>query len=99
MDYSVGIIYYYFESNEQIVMCVLQESYNKILTAVKPQDDNVPADEMIYASFIKYIEVALEWLSEYKTVMFSSMPQILTFTSIIDERICETTRKPYKAPS
>lgn len=89
MDYSVGIIYHYFESKEQIVMCVLQESYKKILTAVKPQDNSVPADEMIRTSLIKYIEGAMEWQSEYKAVMLCSSPQILDFTSVLGEGICE----------
>lgn len=89
IDYSVGIIYHYFESKEQIVTCILQESYKKILTAVNPQDDNLPTDEIIRVSLIRYIESALEWQSEYKAVMLSSMPQILDFTSILSEGTCE----------
>jgi AcrR family transcriptional regulator len=89
MDYSVGIIYHYFKSKDQIIFCVLQESYKEILTAVRPQNDNLPADEKIRASLIRYIESALERQSEYKSVMLSSMPQILDFTSVLGEGICE----------
>src|SRR5690348_14537023 len=68
MDYSVGIIYHYFENKEQIVMSVLQENYTKILAAVKPSDDNLPPDETIRVALRRYIEGALEWQSEYKSV-------------------------------
>jgi len=89
MDYSVGIIYHYFESKEQIAMCVLQESYNKMLTAIMPSDDSLPADETICASLMRYMEATFALQSEYKSVMLSSAPQILDFTSVLGEGSCE----------
>jgi AcrR family transcriptional regulator len=89
MDYSAGIVYHYFDNKEQIIHCVLQEGYNKILSAIKPSSDNLPPDEAIRASFIKYIEGALLYPTEYKAVMLSSSSQILDFTSVLGEGIYE----------
>lgn len=92
MDYSAGIVYHYFENKEQILLCVLREGYKKILGSVKPLNNNLSPDEAIRASFIGYIESALKQQAVYKSIMLSSSPQILEFTSVLGEGICK--RRP-----
>lgn len=89
MDYSAGIVYYYFESKEQILSYVLMEGYKRILNSVKPLSCELPPDEAIRASFTGYIESAMKWPEEYKSIMLGSTPQILDFTSVLGEEICE----------
>jgi AcrR family transcriptional regulator len=89
MDYSAGIIYHYFENKEQIIICILQEGYRRIVTSIKPPDDSLPIHEKIRASLIGYMEGALKWSEEYKAVMLSSSPHILDFTSVLSEGMCE----------
>lgn len=85
MDYSAGIVYHYFKDKEEIILCILKEGYQKILAAVKAPDPSLPPDEAIRAAFTGYIDNALASPAEYKAVMFSSMPQILDFTSVLEK--------------
>lgn len=89
MGYSAGIVYHYFENKEQLLSCVLQQGYARILDAVKPPDADLPPDEMIRAAFTRYVESALTWAAEYRALMFSSSPQVLAFTSVLGEGMCE----------
>lgn len=89
MGYSAGIIYHYFENKEQILLCILKEGYKRILDSIKPPNSNLPPDEAIRASFTEYIESALKWSAVYKSIMLSSSPHILDFTSVLSEGICE----------
>lgn len=89
MDYSAGIVYHYFENKEQILLCVLQEGYKRILDAVKPLRNGIPPDEAIRTSFKNYIESALKWSAEYKAFMLRSSPQILDVTAVLGKGMCE----------
>ncbi len=89
MDYSAGIVYHYFESKEQILLCVLQEGYKKILSALKPPSNDLLPDEAFRISFLSYMESMMTWSAEYKALMLSSSPQILDFTSVLSEGQCE----------
>lgn len=89
MDYSAGIIYHYFKDKEEIIMCILKEEYLKILAAIKPPDPSLPPDEAIRAAFTGYIRSALTAPAEYKAIMFSSTPQILNFTSVLEKGASE----------
>ena len=88
MDYSAGIVYHYFKNKEQILLCVLQEGYKKILTALKPPSSDLSPDEALRVSFTGYMEGMMEWSGEYKALMLSSSPQILDFTSVLSEGMC-----------
>lgn len=61
----------------------------RILAAVKPLDAHLPPDEAIRCAFIRYIDHGLNCAAEYRALMFSSTPQVLAFTSILDEDACE----------
>lgn len=89
MNYSVGIVYHYFENKEQILACVLREGYQRILSALKPPGDDLSPEEALRASFEEYIEAMLGWSSEYLALMTSASPQILAFTSVLGEGMCE----------
>lgn len=89
MDYSAGIIYHYFKDKDQILSFVLKEGYRRILESVKPPSSELPPDEAIRASFTEYIKNAMKWSAEYKSIMLSSSPQILDFTSVLGEGIYE----------
>lgn len=89
MGYSAGSVYHYFESKEQIVLCVLREGYKRILAALKPLESDMPPEEALCTSFIGYIEGMLAWSLEYKALMLSSSPEVLDFTSVLGEGISE----------
>ena len=83
MEYSSGIVYHYFESKEQILLHVLQESYQRIMNSIHPPSSDLAPDESIRASVKSYIEAALQWPYEYKAIMLDSSPQVLGFTSVL----------------
>lgn len=92
MDYSAGIVYHYFDSKEDILACILKEGYMRILASVQPTDASMPPDEAIRAAFMGYIDSGLRHAAEYRALMFSSSAQILDFTSVLEEGVCE--RRP-----
>ncbi|WCF05929.1 TetR/AcrR family transcriptional regulator [Paenibacillus thiaminolyticus] len=83
MDYSAGIVYHYFKSKDEIVVCVLRENYQKIMDAIKTKSENLSPDEEIRTAIMSYIETALQWPNEYRAIMLDSSPQILAFTSML----------------
>jgi len=89
MGYSSGSIYHYFKSKDDIILCILQERYQKIINAVRPIDTGLPPDELIRTSMKGYIYNCLEWSSLYKAMMFSSSPQVLEITAVLEEGILE----------
>lgn len=89
MEYSAGIIYHYFESKDDILICLLREGYQGILESVRPPDPSMPPDEAIRTAFMGYLRNGLAHPAEYKAMMLSSMPQVLEFTSVLGEGDCE----------
>jgi len=89
MDYSAGIVYHYFKSKEEILSCILQEGYKKIMESIKPVDSALPADELFRTTALNFMEGILKWPNEYKAIMLDSSPQILEFTSVLSEGYCE----------
>ncbi|MEA4971035.1 MAG: TetR/AcrR family transcriptional regulator [Candidatus Pelethousia sp.] len=83
MGYSPGIVYHYFRDKDEILSCVLQDSYKRILSAIRPLRGDLAPDEAIRLSITNYIESALQWPAEYKAIMLSASPQILNFTSVL----------------
>lgn len=89
MDYSAGIVYHYFKNKDEIVECILRETYQKILDSVKPPDTSLPPDETIRMAFTGYIRNGLASPMEYRAIMFNSAPRILDATAVLEEGICE----------
>lgn len=89
INYSAGIIYHYFKNKDELLLCVLQDGYKRILDEIQPPSYDLPPDQAIRASFSGYFESVLTWSEEYKAVMLSSSPQILEFTAVLKEGICE----------
>lgn len=84
IGYTAPIIYHYFENKEQLLACVLREGYGRILTAVEPLNSSLPPAEAIRVSFARYIEDALQWKSEYRSLMLNSSQDVLAFTSVLE---------------
>lgn len=89
MEYSVAIVYHYFQNKDELLSCVLQEGYQRILTSITPPEPGLPPDEAIRTSFVSFIQSVLQWPEEYKAFMLSSSPQILEVTSVLGEGKCE----------
>lgn len=87
MDYSAGIVYHYFKNKEDILLCILKEEYQKILSSVQPPDPSMAPDEAIRAGFTGYIKNGLKHPAIYRAIMLSSLPSILSFTSVLDEGV------------
>lgn len=84
IGYTAPIIYHYFENKEQLLACVLREGYGRILAAAEPLDSSLPPAEAIRVSFVRYIEDALKWKSEYRSLMLNSSQDVLAFTSVLE---------------
>jgi len=89
MEYSSGSVYHYFESKDDIILSIIKKSYQSINKAVKPIDTHLPPDEIIRTSFKAYIYHCLSWASLYKNMMFSSSPQVLEITAVLEEGLLE----------
>lgn len=84
IEYSPGNIYYYFKDKHEIVLNLIFEGYGKIIAAIEPTSKDLAPDASIRVSFTNYIHSALQWADEYKAFMFSSEPEILMHTSILN---------------
>jgi len=89
MDYSPGIVYHYFDSKEDIILHVLKENYQRILSSIKPPRQNCTPEETIRSAVTNYIDNALSFPLEYRSIMLSSSPDILNFTSVLEKGISE----------
>jgi len=89
MDYSAGIVYHYFKNKEQILSCILQDGYKKIMESTGPAGSDLPADEKFRVTALSFMEGVLKWPNVYKAIMLDSSPQILEFTSVLGEGYCE----------
>ena len=85
MEYSTGIVYHYFDNKEQILACVLQEGYQRILLSIKPPNQNLAPDEALLVSLRRFIENMLKEPEIYRETMLNSSPQVLEFTSVLGE--------------
>ena len=85
MDYSAGIIYHYFKNKDEILLCVLQEGYQKILNSIRPSSPDIAPDETIRLSVRGYFDAVLKQPFEYKAVMLDPTPQIVMFTSMLGD--------------
>ena len=89
MDYSAGIVYHYYKNKEEILLCILQEGYARIIQSIQVPDGNLTPDEAIRVSFTNYIKGALQWPAEYKAIMLDSSPSVLEFTAVLGEGFCK----------
>jgi len=89
MDYSPGIVYHYFDNKEDILLHVLKENYQRILSSIKPSRQNCTPEETIRSAVTNYIDNALSFPLEYRSIMLSSSPDILNFTSVLEKGISE----------
>jgi len=89
IDYSPGIVYHYFSGKEEILHTLLLEGYRRILSSIPRPEEELPPSEGIRQAILRYIEGVLEWPEEYRAVMFSSKPDILAVTSILDADVCD----------
>ncbi len=89
MGYSAGIVYHYFQNKEQLLACVLEQGYARIMACARPLDETLPPDEAIRAAFTGYVENGHKNSAEYRALMFSTSPQVLGFTSVLGDGKCE----------
>lgn len=85
MDYSAGIIYHYFENKDEILSCVLQEGYQKILSSIHPPSPDLAPDEAIRVSIRSYFDAMLRQPFEYRAIMLDTSPQVAQLTSVLGE--------------
>lgn len=89
MEYSAASLYHYFKDKDSILHCLLMEGYQRILASIRKPERGLPADETIKASMKYYITGVLEWPAEYRALMLSSKPEILSVTAVLGEDVCE----------
>jgi AcrR family transcriptional regulator len=86
MDYSVGIIYHYFQNKDEILTTLMQENFQRIMKSVRREGQDQPPDEAMRTGIRSYMETVLQWPKEYKMIMLNTSPQILAFTSILSAK-------------
>jgi AcrR family transcriptional regulator len=89
IDYSAGIVYHYFENKEQILSCVLQKGYKRILGSIRPVSEDLAPDEAIRISITNFAGSVLKHPEEYRAIMLDSSPAVLAFTSVLNDEIRE----------
>jgi AcrR family transcriptional regulator len=86
MDYSVGIIYQYFQNKDEILTTIMKENFQRIMNAIRREGKDQPPEEAMRTGIRSYIETVLQWPKEYKMVMLDTSPLILAFTSILSAK-------------
>jgi len=89
MEYSTGIVYHYFDNKDQILDCVMQDSYQNILRSVQAPDQHLKPDESLRITISRFIEGVLHEPEAYKMIMLNTSPQVLGFTSVLGEGCVE----------
>lgn len=92
IGYSPGIVYHYFKDKDAIIDEILFASYGKILESIKLTEEDLAPDDRIKLSFKQYIEGALSWSEEYKTLMINNHPAILKVTGILADQYAKNSK-------
>lgn len=92
IDYSPAIVYHYFKDKNEIIKALVNEGYERILSAISLVDrnDDEPEKE-IRQAFTQYIKAALKFPEEYKAFMLNNDPSILGKTALLNPGISETS--------
>lgn len=90
MDYSPAIIYHYFKDKDEIIQTIVNEGFERILTAIHSvhRNENEPEKEL-REIFTNYILAALTIPEEYKAIMLDDNPMLLSRTALLEKGISE----------
>ncbi len=84
IEYSPTIIYYYFNSKDDIIKHLMKRGYQKIISLLSSvQETTGDAKQKFEESIRKYIYMALQIADEYKAVLLNSSPGVLEHTSVL----------------
>jgi AcrR family transcriptional regulator len=67
MDYSPGIIYYYFNNKDELLSCAVRDGYRRILSSVKIPKPDLPPDEKLRESFKNFVDAVMQTPNAYKS--------------------------------
>lgn len=74
IEYSPGIIYHYFKDKAEIVTCVVEEGYGKILKNMsRVTIDKENPEKSIEKGMRMYIELMLEQPEQFKAVLLNNI--------------------------
>lgn len=82
IEYSPAIIYHYFKDKDEIISCLMERGYSRIvegLSSVPRYIDN--PSRTLRELTLKLIEIALQLSVEYKAIQLSTSSSILEYTS------------------
>lgn len=90
IEYSPAIIYHYFHDKDEIISCLMEIGYQKIIGTLSSVQvsENEPQQRLKELSR-KYIEMALEMPGEYMTILMNNSPAVLEYTSALFEGASE----------
>ncbi|MHC1684671.1 MAG: TetR/AcrR family transcriptional regulator [Clostridiaceae bacterium] len=88
IEYSPGIIYHYFKDKAEIVVCVVEEGYGRIMRMISesPVDADHP-EEMIKNTMRNYIELMLETPHHFRAILMNDIKEIQEKVNMLDEGI------------
>lgn len=82
IEYSPSIIYHYFKDKEEILNCVMQRGYNKIVAAISSvkMESNSPEEKLIQMTR-NYIKAALTMPDGFMAAQLNQSQEALKYTS------------------
>lgn len=88
IEYSPGIIYHYFKDKNELVSCVVEETYNALIkTLSKIPIDNEHPEKTIINSMKIYIEFMLENAESFKAIMMNNIESIESKVNMLEKNI------------
>lgn len=90
IGYSPGSIYHYFRDKTEIVTCLVERGYHKILARMVaiPVNREEP-EKTIIASFKAYIDLVMESPLEYQAVLFNEIEEVKSQVAILSSGVSE----------
>lgn len=88
IEYSPGIIYHYFKDKAEIITCVIEEGYGRIMKVIAetPKDFDNP-EKMIETTMKNYIELMLETPQHFRTILMNDIDEIKNKVNMLDEGV------------
>lgn len=88
IEYSPSIIYHYFKDKAEIVSCVVDEGYGKILQKIgKAEIDRKDPINAIESVLRAYIELVMENQEQFKAILLNDLGDIQDKVNMLDEGI------------
>lgn len=88
IEYSPGIIYHYFKDKAEIITCVIEEGYGRIMKMISESTvDNDDPEGMIRNTMKNYIELMLQTPQHFRAILMNDIKEIQDKVNMLDKGI------------